>query len=302
MPKNLSVSRGMATHPYLVNDLAELPASLQSAAQQALGPNEQPSRIFVVPAQSFFKNWFSRRHVPPQALLFTSQGVLHVQEATVPGEPAQATYLRAAQLLLAQLRLLLLYGCLELVGQAGDALARVLVEFNTVGIHLLLPGLRQLLPLAWGHTELAIPAEKRIEGRLPDFERLPLKFRNGLRLYGLQPGECLLEVLFQPGLWEHYGRFFQRQVSANTLLALTDHEVVIVEEERTGRKNAYGWILTFCPLACLKEFETTPGEGQQELHLHLIRDGVAVDHQVILAPETALAWQNLWSHYHVSQN
>jgi hypothetical protein len=302
MIKNLPVSRGIETHPYLVDDLAELPTSLHIAAQQALEPGEQPLRIVVVPAQSFFKNWFGRRYVPPQALLFTAQGLLHVQEAVTPDKPAQITYLKAADLLFVQLRLLLLYGRLEVAGQVSGALAKVMVEFNTVGVHLLLPGLRQLLSLAWGQTELTIPAERQTDRQLPEFENLPLKFKNGLRIYGLQPGECLLEVLFQPGLWRQYGPVWQRQISANTLLALTDHEVIIVEEERTGHKNAYGWIVTFCPLACLKEFETTPGVEQQALQLHLTRNGVAVDRQVTLASETALAWQNLWARYHVNPN
>jgi hypothetical protein len=300
MKKVFPVSRGIETHPYRVNDLAELPADLQAAAQRALGPAEQPERIFLVPNQTFFKNWFSRRYVPQQALLFTAQGVLHVQEAESPDQPARATYLHAASLLYIQLRLLLLYGRLELVGQANDALAKVVVEFNTVGVSLLLPGLRRLMTLAWESAEPELPVGR--EGVLPEFENLPLKFKNGLRLYGLQPGECLLGLVFQPGLWERHGALFRRQVLANTLFALTDHDLVIVEEERTGRTNPYGWILTFCPLAGVKGFEAAPGEFWQELHLHLIRDGVAIDRHFTLARETVQAWQDLWANYHVSPN
>jgi hypothetical protein len=300
MKKVFPVSRGIETHPYRVNNLAELPASLQAAAQSALGPTEQPERIFLVPNQTFFKNWFSRRYVPQQALLFTAQGVLHVQEAVSPDQPVQTTYLHAASLLFVQLRLLLLYGRLELVGQANGALARVVVEFNTVGVSLLLPGLRRLMTLTWESAEPELPVSQ--EGSLPEFENLPLKFKNGLRLYGLQPGECLLGLVFQPGLWERHGSLFQRQVATNTLLALTNRDLVIVEEERTGWKNPYGWILTFCPLACVKGFEAAPGELWQELQLHLTRDGITIDRPVTLERETMQAWQNLWSHYHVSPN
>lgn len=300
MSKLLPVSRGMEAHPYLVSSLAELPSALQIAAQQTLEPTEQPHRIFLVPAQSFFRSWLSRRYVPPQALLFTAQGVLHVQEAVSPGEPAQVTYLRGENLLYIQLRLLLLYGRLELVGLAKGELARVVVEFNTVGYSMLQPGLRQLLPLIWGSEKLA--KSDSLDRTGSEFEDLPLKFKNGLRLYGLQPEESLLGVVFQPSLWKDYGRVLHRQISANTLLALTDHELVIIEEEETGRKNPYGWILTFCPLACLKNFETTPEGTWQEVQLHLARNGVEVDRRVKLGPETALNWQALWSHYHVGQN
>jgi hypothetical protein len=89
----------METHPYLFSSLTELPATLQQPAQQALEPTEQLLRIFFVPAQSFLKNWFSQRYVPQQVLIFTRQGVLHVQEADSPDQPAQAPYLLATDLL-----------------------------------------------------------------------------------------------------------------------------------------------------------------------------------------------------------
>ncbi|MCQ3980621.1 MAG: hypothetical protein DPW09_45010 [Anaerolineae bacterium] len=300
MSKILPVSRGIETHPYLVSSLAELPSPLQAAARQALAPTEQPHHIFLVPPQSFFRSWLSRRYVPPQGLLFTAQGVLHVQEAASPGEPAQATYLRGDDLLYVQLRLLLLYGRLELVGLANGALTRVVVEFNTVGFSKLQSGLRQLLPLTWGAAKLE--TSDTLDKTLSELDELPLKFKNGLRLYGLQPDECLLGVIFQRSLWKRYGRVLPHQVSANTLLALTDHELVIIEEEKTDWKNPYGWILTFCPLACLKEFETMPEGAWQELQLRLARKGVEVERRVKLGPETALNWQELWSHYHIGQN
>lgn len=299
MKKVFPISRGIETHPYSANGLAELPAGLQSAAQEALGPDTQPERIFIVPNQTFFQNWFSRRYVPQQALLFTAQGVLHVQEAVSPDQPAQTTYLEAADLLYVQLRLLLLYGRLELAGKSKGDLARIVVEFNTVGTPRLLPALRRLVALAW-EAGAEIPVSR--EGTLPEFEDLPLKFKNGLRLYGLQPGERLLGLVFQPSLWERHGSLFRRQISANTLLALTNRDVVIVEEERTGRKNPYGWILTFCPLACVKGFDASSGELWQELQLHLSRAGVAVDRPVTLERETVQAWQNLWADYHVNPN
>ncbi len=290
----------METHPYLFNTLAELPPALQQAAQQALEPTEQPLRIFFVPAQSFLKNWFSQRYVPQQVLIFTVQGVLHVQEAASPDQPAQAIYLRAVDLLYVQLRLLLLYGRLEVAGQANSKLARVVVEFNTVGTWLLLPGLRHLLRLACGQT--GTPAEGLPEIALPEFQKLPLKFKNGLRIYGLQSDEDVQGIIFQPGIWEHRWPFFDHQVIANTLLALTDREVVIVEENRTGEKSPYGWIFTYCPLAGVKGIKTTPDETRSELHLHLARAGVAVDRQLTLEPEAALAWQNLWADHGDSRN
>lgn len=303
MTKRHPISRGMETHPYLFNTLAELPPALQHAAQPALETTEQPLKIFFVPAQSFLKNWFSQRYVPQQVLIFTAQGVLHVQEAASPDQPAQATYLRAVDLLYVQLRLLLLYGRLELAGQANGKLARVVVEFNTVGTWLLLPSLRQLLRLACGQTGAGVPAESLPEVTLPEFQKLSLKFKNGLRIYGLQPDESVQGLIFQPSIWKRRWPFFDQQVVANTLLALTDRAVVIVEENRTGEKSPYGWIFTYCPRECVKGMETTPGETRSELHLHLARAGVAVDRQLTLETEAALAWQNLWAdHVEITKN
>jgi hypothetical protein len=175
-------------------------------------------------------------------------------------------------------------------------LTQIVVEFNTVGQFLVQPGLQQLLRLAWGQSKIELPSKMVTKQALTELDKLPLKFDNGLRLYGLKAGERLLGVVFQPGIWQDHGYFFHRQIAATTLLALTDRELILVEEERTGQPNAYGWIFTFYPLACVMMVELKPGETWQELHLHLTRgDGIA-DRQVILEPQAALAWQNLWAY------
>ncbi|GAB4446460.1 MAG: hypothetical protein Fur0044_42630 [Anaerolineae bacterium] len=45
-----------------------------------------------------------------------------------------------------------------------------------------------------------------------------------------------------------------------------------------------------------------PEGAWQELQLRLARKGVEVERRVKLGPETALNWQELWSHYHIGQN
>ena len=290
---------GRASFPYKGKTLDDLPASLRQLAEPALGPKESINSIFVAPAQWFAgRSWFGGRYVPDQALLFTPGGVLHVQAPVPRGQEARVTYLRGDDLLYAQLSLLLLYGRLELAGQVSGALARVVVEFNTVSDFLLRPPLREFLRATWGQTETE-KLNKKVTARVMDeLERLPsLKFKNGLRIHGLQPAECLLGFVFQPGLWTPWWRFFWRQVSATTLLALTDRQLIILEEERNGQRTAYGWIVTFCPRVCLAGLEYKPGEQWHELHVRLAREGVATKRQVILAPETALAWQELWRRY-----
>lgn len=291
------VPRGIASHPYRVHSPGDLPVSLRQSAEQTLESRGPVHSIFVVPAQAFLKGWFGRRYVPEQALVFTAQGVLHIQDGATPGQPAQATYLPADDLLYAHLSLLLLYGRLELAGRVGSTLARVVVEFNTVGEPLLQPGLRQLVRQAWGKKAALAAGQTPPEAILRELDRLPMKFRNGLRHRGLQSDERLLGFVFQPGIWTRRWRFFSRQVTATTLLALTDRQLVILEEDKTGGQASYGWIFTFCPLAGVAGIESKPAEAWQELQVHLERGGVAVDRRITLEPDVAVAWRDLWVHH-----
>lgn len=111
--------------------------------------------------------------MPEQALLFTSQGVLHVQAPVEPDQPPSTTYFQAADLLYTRLSLLLLYGRLELIGSVGGDLTRVEVEFNTVGEYLLRPPLEQFLQLTWGQTKLDLPPESQLKATLAQLTGLP---------------------------------------------------------------------------------------------------------------------------------
>jgi len=281
-------------HPYRAKTVADLPGTLRQLAGQSLGPDEPANAIFVVPPQMFLRNWWGGlRHVPEQALLFTSQGVLHIQRAASPGQIGQTTYLRGDQLVYAHLSLLLLYGRLELVGQLRGALVRIIVEYNTVAHDLLQPALHQFLRLAWGQAQ-ARENEDRTDALLRDLEEQSLKFRNGLRHYALQSDERLLGFVFQPRITQRYWRLFHRLIAPAALLALTDHELIAIEEDRTT-SAAYGWLFTFCPRVCVVGIEARPCEAWQDLHVHLARGGVAAERRVTVGNEAALAWQALWT-------
>lgn len=124
-----------------------------------------------------------------------------------------------------------------------------------------------------------------------------MKFSNGLRHRGLQRGEQLLGFVFQPAIWTRHWRFFSRQLTAALVLALTDRQLIILEEDKTGEKGSYGWIFTFCPLASVSGMEMKLSEGRQEWYLHLRRGVTMLDRQITFEPETALIWQDLWSRY-----
>jgi hypothetical protein len=283
----------MKEHPYVLQGLVDLPASLQQAAGQWLKPDDPAKLILMIPrhTQTLLKN---RRYVPQQALLFTSQGVLHVQEKTSPDQPPLATYLRSADLLYAHHSLILLYGCLELGGEVSGHLARIVVEYNTVGQQLLQPALQQFLRLAYGPAHAVEPHADLTNALLQNLAAQSLKFQSGLQFYALQPGEPLLGFVFQPRIVQRNWHLFSHPIAPATLLALTDREVILIEEER-ARGASYGWLITFCPRRCIAGIETMPKGEWQELCVHLARNNVTMDRRVTLENDTALAWETLWS-------
>lgn len=290
------VPTGLRSHPYLAANLAELPDELRRAVRGESWLPQETNDIFVVPPQSFLEGWFRRRYVPEQALLFTPDGVGHVQGPVETGQAARLTYLRAADLLYVRLSLLLLYGRLELAGRVNGGPGRAVVEFNTVCWHLLRPFLRELLRRA--SDRRGGPAPEVLTAEIAaEIDRLPLKFSNGLRYTALLPGENLLGFVFQPAIWTRRWRFLPWQVSANTLLALTDRQVIIVEEEKTGRHAAYGYIFTFLSRVAITAIMPQPGEGWQELLIRLEQGAITAERRVTLEPDTAAEWQELWRRY-----
>jgi len=283
-------------HPYQVEGLADLPDSLRQLAEQSLGPTEAVNLIFVVPSQVLGGHWWSGpRRVPEQTLLFTSQGVLHVQGTGAAGRAGQATYLRGGELVYVHLSLVLLYGRLELAGLVNGALSRIVVEYNTVGHVLLQPALHAFLRMAWKQAQ-AQTNDDQTDMLLDELEGQSFKFRSGLRYHTLQHDERLLGFVFQPRITQSHWRLFRRLIAPATLLALTDQQLVVIEENRT-LGAAYGWIFTFCPRTCLAAIEARPNTEWQDLTVRLVREPVTVDRQVTVSNEKAMTWRDLWTRH-----
>jgi len=157
----------------------------------------------------------------------------------------------------------LLYGFLEIVGQGPSSLTRLSVEFNTVAWEYLSLPLRQLLRAtkatpggpADETTYYAPSAQQAVE-------KLPLKFSNGLQIYGLLPGEGLKDLVFQPGTWQRWLFLFRRPILANTLLLLTSNYVVVIQEELGV---AQGWIISYIPRHNIVSMQNRPCDLWNEL-------------------------------------
>lgn len=278
--------------PYLVSGLADLPGSLQEAAVQSAGPAERLVSICVFPGRTHLKDWHSREEVLEQALLFTENGIRHIQAPAASGQAARTVGMEAAALIYARLSLILMYGRLELVDQS---LSRVEVEFNAAGFEMIRPGLQSFMGTSCGRNAISQPDAAFTNFVMSELGERSYKFMNGLKLYGLLPGEQVLGFVFQPALWGRRWRILPMRMSETTLLALTDRQLIVVEEQTRSRFPAYGWILTFHPRHAIEKIGVTSSMLWQEVILKMKSNTGLIDRSILLDQANASAWQELWS-------
>ena len=197
-------TRGMERHPTILKDISELPAELQSPDLTASAARENIREIISFPQQ------IQRGHhyVPKQALLFTSTGIVHMLASVWPGQEPSVTFIQADSLIYLMVTLILLYGFLEIVAESATSPTRLAVEFNTVAWDQIVRPVRQFLQAARNAPAAStenIPYPAHIQ---PAVDALPLKYFNGVRIYGVLPGEKLEELVFQPPTWERRLMFF----------------------------------------------------------------------------------------------
>jgi hypothetical protein len=280
-------TRGLERYPWVVTNVSDLPTELQSRTVVSLAAREAIQTIIVFPPQ-IHRGW---HYVPKQALLFTLLDVTHVQASIWPDQEPQVTHVRGSDLMYMKVTLLLLYGHLEVVAQGHASPTRLSMEFNTVAWYRLSLPLRRLLlatratPGAPGSETTHAPAVQHA------FERLPLKFSNGVKIYGLLPGEELKELVFQPGTWKRWLLLFRRPVSANTLLSLTSNYVTVIQEELDVE---LGWIISYIPRSSIEGMQSQPRGPWSELTVQLRRGDQLAGYKLLLEDEAAQAWRRRW--------
>jgi hypothetical protein len=277
--------RGFDWHASLLQNVSEMPGEFQSAAVTALAARETIQTIILFPPQ-IQRGW---EYVPRQALLFTATGLIHLLASIWPGEPPQITRLEACGLLYMKVTLILLYGFLEIVAQGPEAPIQVGLEFNTVNWHRLSPPLRRFLQgtLPEGPAD----NDRCSSAAQQTLNELPLKFLNGIRIYGLLPGEELKGLVFQPGTWKRWLYFFRQPASANTLLLLTSHYLVVIQEELNVKQ---GWIVSYIPRASITGIQNRPCGPWSELAVQLRQGNQSATYKVMLKNEAAETWREQW--------
>jgi hypothetical protein len=278
--------------PYWVASLADLPSDLKQAAMHSVGSTDKPISICVFPGRTGLKSQSSWENIGEQALLFMEDGIFQIQAPASAHQEARIIYLRAAELLYARLSLILMYGRLDLV---DESIARVVVEFNAAGFDIIRTGLQNLLSTSCGRNTVSIPDALLTKTLLDEIGELSYKFKNGLYLYGLLPGEQVEGFVFQPSLWGQRWHLFRLKIAETTLLALTDKQLIVVEEQSRSRFPAYGWIFTFYPRKAIKKIGVRPGRRWQELIIEMNSRTGLIDHRILLEQSNVSAWQELWS-------
>ena len=277
--------RGFDRHASVLKNISELPVELQSPAVTALAAHETLQTIIAFPPQ-IQRGW---HYVPKQALLFTTTGLIHLFASVWPREEPQVTCLEGRDLLYVNITLVLLYGSLEVVARGQNAPVRLAMEFNAIDWYRLAPSLHRSLQA----TTFNVPADQEAcsSATQQALTELPLKFLNGVRIYGLLPGEELKELVFQPETWKPWLYFFRQPASANKLLLLTSHFMVVIQEELDVKQ---GWIISYIPRGNITGIKSQPFGSRNELSIQLKRQGLSLDYKLMLRGETVEAWHRQW--------
>lgn len=273
--------RGLERYPSIEKEMDALPEELKSTALLHLTASEKIDKIILFPPQ-IQRGW---NYVPKQALIFTETGLIHCMASIWPEVEPRITFVKGCDLLYIEITLILLYGSLVIVGNHKDSQTRMEVEFNTVAWEQLSAPLYRFFHREEKNADPAyLAASTEIH--------LPIKFSNGISIYGLLKNERLEGCVFQPEQWQPWLLLFRKQTIASTMVLMTSNYLVIMREEL---KVHQGWILTYIPQKNIDEISQRPNGPSQQVNIHLKHEGITSSYQVVLSNEAATQWREAWS-------
>jgi hypothetical protein len=284
------ISRGMMHHPYIIKDMDELPIPLMQLAYNHMHLFDSFDFMIVIPDQTFLKGLFGRRFVPQQALLFYPEGILHLQDTKPQEKAGKVTWIEAEHLRWLCSSLLLLYGKLEITAEKGQEVQKIEVEYNTVAHDLMKPYIQRFLKCSWSSDLERLNDQLRFDQA--SISHLPYKFQSGLRIYAVQPQEEICGLVFQPEILQPRLGFFRRKITPNTLIALTDRQIVLIQEEIASTSN-YGWVITHWPRQHIKDIHTEPLNEWQILQIQAGLSAEVEAKNITLAPDISKNWMQI---------
>jgi hypothetical protein len=216
------------------------------------------------------------------------------------GDDIAARQVRAAfaDTLFVELTVVLLYGRLKLDYAVEGAARSVAIEFNTVKERLFREAARLVLDGMEGIHDTQPTEDSNLNALL---QGVPGKFRGAVQDF--RPlSQRVLGVPHWPAVTGGRWRWFERELAPEAMLVLTERELMLISEERsgswlwTGRVNKYGNVLTYCPLSRLERFGIQDRESMRALELEIRAQSGSVHIQIVLPCKREPAAARLMEH------
>lgn len=235
--------------------------------------------------------------MPLQTLIFMRDGVLHVTEPTSRGKEGSVQWVPAEGIISIKLSIILLYGLLEIWFFDLGKLSKLEVEFNTVGYPILGPMFRGLLRNTWKFNRLdmtELPRDKTFD----EFEKISFSFYNGLKIEALQEDEKLLGHVFQREIKVPWLGIFHRSIAPQTAIAVTDKQIILLQQDLKFTKHHEEWIFTFCPSYRVADVKEVAFNQWQKISIQLLPFGQP-EIKIILEPKNAKKWRDIWDQLNI---
>ena len=230
--------------------------------------------------------------MPPQALVFTRQGVLYISEPEKKDRVGTALWISSDDIFKIKLSLILLYGKLEIWGNQDAQVSKLEIEYNTVAHHLLAPILRQLIRKTWQKNSRNT-ANHPQDASFGMFEYISYSFYNGLTIEAIQPDEKVLGYVYQPEIRKPLLKVFYRKVFPQFVLALTDRQLILLQQDLKF-KTHHEWIFTFIPLYRVQPLDLEAFEEWMKLTIHLLPESIQQKLEILLDAQNAEKWNHTW--------
>lgn len=285
----MSTRSTRTTPPYLVTNLDDVPGTLIDQIRIDLPLDQAISGIFVIPSETY-SDGFHRKTNPLQALIFTNDGVLQVF-ASEDGKNTRSIWIPFDSVVRVSLKLVLLYGKLEIWSQAGDHILKIQAEYNTVSHPLLTPFLKTLIRNSWKEPILPEPVDEQT-AIFSEFARTSFSFYNGIMLEAVQPGEGIKAFVYQPELQKKWLKLFTRRVFPKTLGVITNKQLIFLQEDLSYRAH-YEWLFTFIPIHRLLTASCEALDEWQKLTFQVDPGLGNMNISLLIADENLTRWKSL---------
>lgn len=249
--------------PSKLASIEQAPEPLRSAVRNRLSSYDDIRLIVFGPASRLFG-----KRSPATLLVVTVRDWLMASDAA----DGQAEVVRCdfSNTLMVELTTVLLRGRLRVdFAQRGRAHS-ICAEFNTVMEEYYLEATQLLLD---GMDGAATVASGDMSSNHA-LDALPLKFQNAMLRY--QPaGQRLVDAVRWPAIWVGKCPWRQHEIVPESLLALTDRDIVFISEEKSsarspaGQQAEHGNIVIYCPLSRLIHVRLRAHDSFDALDLHL---------------------------------